>query len=280
MRRGTLRNKPCVSEDSEGSKRAKMEADSSDYEHIRDQRIKENMERMQKLGLLDLSLKLKLPQKTPLHKKKTTHHLNHSTQRRSSRIMSLDPVNYSDRHPRPSKEEKEIEIVIPEGTNPEDYTEEQEKLLGDCGTAWELYVDGYDEDGNRIYDPIKGEACHQCRQKTLCQHTSCNKCELPQGQFCGDCLYTRYGENVIETYHNSKWTCPPCRGICNCSRCRRGKGWMPTGNIYSKVLKLGFKSVAHYLIKTRRSELRLEGSGAGNVVAEEISETCADAALI
>ncbi|TKY59138.1 Cell division cycle-associated 7 protein [Spatholobus suberectus] len=116
-------------------------------------------------------------------------------------------------------------------------------------------------------------------QKTLGEHTSCNKCELLQGQFCGDCLYTRYGETVLEANNKAKWTCPPCRGICNCSRCRRGKGWMPTGNIYNKVSKLGFKSVAHYLIKTRRSELLLEGSGAENIVAKEISETSADTTL-
>jgi len=39
----------------------------------------------------------------------------------------------------------------------------------------------------------------------------------------------------MEANQNNKWVCPPCRGICNCSRCRRGKGWMPTGHIYSKV---------------------------------------------
>ena len=60
---------------------------------------------------------------------------------------------------RQKEKNDEVEIVIPEGTNPEVYTEEQEKLLGDCESTWELYVDGYDEDGNRIYDPIKGEAC-------------------------------------------------------------------------------------------------------------------------
>jgi len=80
--------------------------------------------------------------------------------------MNLVPVNYSERQqPRESasKESDVVEIVIPEGTNPEVYTEEHEELLGDCESTWELYVDGYDEDGNRIYDPIKGETCHQCR---------------------------------------------------------------------------------------------------------------------
>jgi len=40
------------------------------------------------------------------------------------------------------------------------------------------------------------------------------------------------------------------------------------------VSKLGFKSVAHYLIKNRGPEL--EGSDAENSVAEEQTETSAD----
>ncbi|XP_045828025.1 uncharacterized protein LOC123920001 [Trifolium pratense] len=58
-------------------------------------------------------------------------------------------------------------------------TEEHETLLGDCETVWELYVVGYDEDGN------------QCR----------------------------YGENVREVDYNPKWTCPCCREICSCNSC-------------------------------------------------------------
>ncbi|KAL6583488.1 hypothetical protein OROMI_005566 [Orobanche minor] len=63
-----------------------------------------------------------------------------------------------------------------------------------------------------------------------------------------------YGENIKEVNENSDWVCPVCREICNCSRCRRDKGWMPTGAIYNRVAKLGFKSVAHYLIHTRRGQ--------------------------
>lgn len=83
--------------------------------------------------------------------------------------MSLPPVKYSLTVPKPRglnkreiKIKREVEIYIPEGTKPELYTEEHEKLLGDCETAWELFVDGYDEDGDRICDPNKGEKCHQC----------------------------------------------------------------------------------------------------------------------
>lgn len=63
----------------------------------------------------------------------------------------------------------------------------------------------------------------------------------------------RYGENVLEAKKNPNWTCPVCRGICNCSICRTKRGWFPTGNAYRKVVRLGYKSVAHYLIATQRS---------------------------
>ncbi|POO02695.1 Zinc-finger domain of monoamine-oxidase A repressor R [Trema orientale] len=64
----------------------------------------------------------------------------------------------------------------------------------------------------------------------------------------------RYGEHVLEAKQNPNWICPACRGICNCSLCRQAKGWAPTGSLYRKISQLGFKSVAHYLIQTFRSE--------------------------
>ncbi|XP_027193172.1 uncharacterized protein [Cicer arietinum] len=122
-------------------------------------------------------------------------------------------------------------------------------------------------------------SCFVNRHVTVGQLTDCNKCELPQGQLCGDCLYTRYGENVTEANFNPKWTCPSCREICNCNSCRRRNGWMPTGNIYNKVTKLGFKSVAHYLIKTCRTEKSMKNSVAENIVAQETPETSPDSTL-
>ena len=41
----------------------------------------------------------------------------------------------------------------------------------------ELFVDGYDAQGNRIYDKVNGQTCHQCRQKTLGKRTACAGCE-------------------------------------------------------------------------------------------------------
>lgn len=55
------------------------------------------------------------------------------------------------------------EICIKENFSPEVYNEKHEQLLGDCNIAWTLDVDGYDEDGQRIYDHFEGKHCHQCR---------------------------------------------------------------------------------------------------------------------
>lgn len=76
------------------TKRAKTEPDAnvslSNYEQLRVQRMKENMERMQKLGLLDLSLKLKNTPR-PYHKSITTRDTQSEPliQRRSSRYYSI-----------------------------------------------------------------------------------------------------------------------------------------------------------------------------------------------
>lgn len=257
----------------------------SGYEQFRDQRIKENKERMQKLGLLDLSLKLKAqlgrPKKTPgivsSEKKPHTPLPVSASPRRSSRLKIMDPINYMEIRPTRKKETSmDVEIQLREGSQPEIYTEEDENLLGDHKTTWTLNVDGCGKDGRRVYDPEMGETCHQCRQKTLGLHTHCSKCNLVQGQFCGDCLFMRYGENVIEVNQDPNWICPVCRGICNCSLCRHAKGWAPTGNLYRKVIRLGFKSVAHYLIQTRRAQTRPGDSGAESLVSEEGELSSAD----
>lgn len=243
-----------------GSKKGAAEEGGPDdgaavYEKQRAERIKENKERLHKLGILELSKKLKTTNAPPkkLTPRISSPVLSSDPPRRSFRLKDKPPVSYNE-HKIPKTEKistEDVEINIVEGENPEFYTEEHEKLLGDSQNAWILYVSGYDEDGQRIYDPDNGKSCHQCRQKTLGEHTECCNCKLVQGQFCGDCLYTRYGENVIEANENANWICPACRGICNCSRCRREKGYAPTGAIYRKVLRLGYKSVAHYLVKTR-----------------------------
>jgi Zinc-finger domain of monoamine-oxidase A repressor R1 len=41
----------------------------------------------------------------------------------------------------------------------------------------DLFVDGYDAQGNRVYDKVEGQTCHQCRQKTMGKRTSCSQCQ-------------------------------------------------------------------------------------------------------
>ncbi|XP_002519148.2 cell division cycle-associated protein 7 [Ricinus communis] len=253
------------------------------YEEFRLLRIKENKERMQKLGIIELSLNLKskvgpVKKTTPTDKKPPDPSVS---PRRSTRLKSITPVNYTEITTKTKIEaSKDLEIRLREGTKPEIYTEEHEKLLGDCKTDWILSVDGYGKDGKRIYNPERGETCHQCRQKTLGRHTHCSKCNLVQGKFCGDCLYMRYGENVIEVNRNPSWICPGCRGFCNCSLCWKARGWAPTGPIYRKVSKLGFKSVAHYLIQTQREHIYLEDSGVASLDPELRELTVADKASL
>lgn len=240
----------------------------SDYELSREQRIRENRERMGKLGIFDLSLNLKL-NTTIANKKSSRSNSNYKPKtppslkpsapvRRSSRLQNVTPVSYSEFPLKRSEFVEDGRVVIEAGAKPEVYTEEHEKLLGNTEKPWTLFVDGYGKDGRRIYDCVRGKTCHQCRQKTLGYRTCCSQCNMVQGQFCGDCLYMRYGEHVLEALQNPTWLCPVCRGICNCSLCRQAKGWAPTGSLYKKISALGYKSVAHYLIQTRRSEKDVE----------------------
>ena len=101
----------------------------------------------------------------------------------------------------------------------------------------------------KIYNPVKGTSCHQCRQKTLDMKTICRsgKCHGVRGQFCGVCLRNRYGEDAREALKDPNWNCPPCRDMCNCSICRNRDGKGATGILTQLAHSKGYKSVAHYL---------------------------------
>ncbi|KAL5984843.1 hypothetical protein ACLOJK_038679 [Asimina triloba] len=227
---------------------------SKNYEQARDERIKENLLRMQNLGIIDLTQKLKsrFESSKPAQKKTPKPKCPPSVplpRRRSSRywqpllafgdaipveeiLQKVTPVSYVESRKHGNNSTWETKVLLEDGSVPEIYTEEHEKLLGTCTMPWELFKDGYGADGKRIYDQVNGKTCHQCR----CYNT------------------TRiYGEHVLEANENPEWVCPVCRGICNCSLCRLKKGWVPTGMLYKKISSLGFKSVAHFLIQTRRS---------------------------
>ena len=68
-------------------------------------------------------------------------------------------------------------------------------------------------------------------------------------QFCGPCLKNRYGEDARQTLRDDKWICPPCRGICNCSFCRRKAGRGATGILIHLARECGYEDVASYLLR-------------------------------
>ncbi|KAJ8335099.1 hypothetical protein SKAU_G00407380 [Synaphobranchus kaupii] len=99
-----------------------------------------------------------------------------------------------------------------------------------------------------------GTACHQCRQKTLDTKTVCRgtSCRGRRGQFCGPCLRNRYGEEVKDALLDPEWACPLCRGICNCSQCRRRDGHSATGMLICEARDNGHTNVKAYLDSIQR----------------------------
>ncbi|XP_025093129.1 cell division cycle-associated protein 7-like isoform X1 [Pomacea canaliculata] len=102
---------------------------------------------------------------------------------------------------------------------------------------------------DKKYDSIYGTTCHQCRQKTQDMKTICRspECGGVRGQFCGPCLRNRYGEDAKLTLKDPNWQCPSCRGICNCSFCRRRKGKSCTGILIHLAREQGYSDVHSYL---------------------------------
>ncbi|XP_061442928.1 cell division cycle-associated 7-like protein isoform X2 [Rhineura floridana] len=102
---------------------------------------------------------------------------------------------------------------------------------------------------DKIYDKVLGSTCHQCRQKTIDTKTVCRNegCGGVRGQFCGPCLRNRYGEDVKAALLDPDWFCPPCRGICNCSYCRKRDGRCATGMLIHLAKFYGYDNVKEYL---------------------------------
>ncbi|CAH1789404.1 unnamed protein product [Owenia fusiformis] len=103
------------------------------------------------------------------------------------------------------------------------------------------------------YDSYNGTTCHQCRQKTDDQKTICRSedCSGVRGHFCGPCLRNRYGEDAKTALKDPDWQCPPCRGICNCSFCRRKAGCCSTGILIHVARLHGYEDVNAYLQSLR-----------------------------
>uniref|UniRef100_S4RUH4 Cell division cycle associated 7a n=1 Tax=Petromyzon marinus TaxID=7757 RepID=S4RUH4_PETMA len=101
----------------------------------------------------------------------------------------------------------------------------------------------------KSYNKVNGSTCHQCRQKTSDTKTCCRnpECWGVRGQFCGPCLRNRYGEDVRAALLDPAWHCPSCRGICNCSFCRRREGRCATGILIHLAKYHGYNNVQAYL---------------------------------
>ncbi|XP_038065768.1 cell division cycle-associated 7-like protein [Patiria miniata] len=125
---------------------------------------------------------------------------------------------------------------------PEDITEEELRMVAECVR-------------DKKYNTEVGTSCHQCRQKTIDMKTICRDdgCTGVRGQFCGPCLRNRYGEDAKAALLNPDWICPPCRGICNCSFCRKKQGRHATGILIHLARGSGYSSVKDYLEKFSRA---------------------------
>ncbi|XP_022093131.1 cell division cycle-associated 7-like protein [Acanthaster planci] len=125
---------------------------------------------------------------------------------------------------------------------PEDITEEELQMVAECVR-------------DKKYNAEVGTTCHQCRQKTIDMKTICryDGCTGVRGQFCGPCLRNRYGEDAKAALLNPDWICPPCRGICNCSFCRKKQGRHATGILIHLARESGYTSVKDYLEKFSRA---------------------------
>ncbi|XP_071712861.1 uncharacterized protein [Rutidosis leptorrhynchoides] len=113
---------------------------------------------------------------------------------------------------------------------------------------------------------LSGTTCHHCRQhKASVMYASCKNharskpCPL---KYCSICLLNRYGENTEDVMLLNEWSCPRCRGVCNCSICMKKRGQKPTGNVVKMAKAGGFNSVsdlidaegAHNLSNYKRSK--------------------------
>lgn len=136
----------------------------------------------------------------------------------------------------------------------------KQRIVGETLSAEEITQSHLDMVANYVsekkYDTFQGTTCHQCRQKTDDMKTICRSpdCHGVRGQFCGPCLRNRYGEDAKVALKDPDWICPPCRGICNCSFCRKKKGRCCTGILIHIAREHGFSDVCSYLESLKKGQ--------------------------
>ncbi|KAF3327841.1 cell division cycle-associated 7-like protein [Carex littledalei] len=99
-----------------------MKSEAMDYEKCREERIKSNMDRMQQLGILNLSRHVNTAFKTPNSrrvlvptdgtKKKVDLITPPLPSRRSSRLQNVAPVNYIEAHGKKSNDLTESDVAL------------------------------------------------------------------------------------------------------------------------------------------------------------------------
>ncbi|XP_057439074.1 uncharacterized protein LOC130730935 isoform X2 [Lotus japonicus] len=123
-----------------------------------------------------------------------------------------------------------------------------------------------------VDDQGKGKTCHQCRRKikgvaAFCKNLKKGKpCVL---KLCRVCLLNRYGEEAEQVNRLDDWSCPKCRGICNCSHCRKNGRKEPTGNIMREAKTAGFRSVMEYLDAKEAAEMNTNANDVAAVLPPE-----------
>ncbi|CAG8500696.1 13478_t:CDS:2 [Acaulospora morrowiae] len=218
-----------------------------DYERERRERIEQNRAILAKLGLDEKFLQQLKPQRVkPKRELQVTAQevvekavQRQQPTRRSPRIQKMVPrydlrvKNYTPRVPRSYK--RKVSRTKSTGRN----------------------TQGRRVYGGRVYDSELGTTCHQCRQKTIEEKVQCTNA-LENGSLCKvmmdeRCLIGRYGETLEDARKSGEWNCPKCRGVCNCSFCRKKKGLPATGILKYYALANGYTSVMHYLGDNKRT---------------------------
>jgi len=103
---------------------------------------------------------------------------------------------------------------------------------------------GDGEPGERGEYRVAGAtSCHACRQCTTAYKAECTSCTV---LWCKPCLRIKMGQKAEDVNAGGAWRCPRCRGACPCSACRRKAGKLPLGVQAHAAREAGFASVREY----------------------------------
>ncbi len=138
--------------------------EESEYEKRRTEQIQRNIEYAHTLGILDKEEKKSKGKRGRPFKKKD----NNESTRKSRRLSGLTL-------------EEDIEATRHSHT-----PRKQSAVMN-----------------GRVYDSVHGVTCHQCRQKTIDEKSTCSL--NPTHNFCEKCLRNRYGEEMSEVKNNPNW---------------------------------------------------------------------------